>query len=91
MKLALYKNVMSSTVELIFEELDGEYLDDYVRISEFGDVDLPPLDNEKIVKEQVSKLREEKKRVQAETQMNLNIIDRKISRLLSLPEPRMVK
>jgi len=90
MKLALYRNVTASS-ELVFEDLDDKYLTDYVRISEFIDVDFPPLDNEKIVKKQVSKLREEKKRVQAETQLELNVIDRKISKLLSLPEPGMVK
>jgi len=90
MKLALHRSV-TSAMELVFEDLGDKCLHDYVRISKFIDVDFPLLDNEKIVKKQVSKLREEKKRVQAETQMELNAIDRKISKLLSLPEPRMVK
>lgn len=83
MKIAQYKNVAYD-----FECVSDDGLatcKDYVRLSEWVDVDFPPIPREETVKAELAILEEEANEIRAETQQRLNEIERRKQELLALP------
>ncbi len=83
MKIAIFRNTIHGFESVLgneFEEVNG-----YIRLSEFIDVEFVMLDNENVSKKEVNILREEKKKIQVETELKLSVIDSKIGELLALP------
>ncbi len=85
MKLAIFKSIEHGFNTI--DDEDFESINRYVRISEFVDVEFPLLPKGDLVVKEVSLLREAKKKIQAETEIKLNNVDRKIGELLALPQP----
>ena len=83
MKLAIFKN-LPNDFETYQEECFENY-EDYVRISEYVDVEFPPLKNADVLNKQVAALKKAKQDIQAATELKLQDIDYKISKLLALP------
>jgi hypothetical protein len=84
MKIAIFKNI-----EYEFESVSGESSEGregYVRITEYIDVEFERLEDKEIVEKQVDCLREVKKKIQAETEVKIGEVDRRIGELLSLPQ-----
>ena len=84
MKIALYKNVKFNYIT-IWEVYDDEPPTEYVRISEVIEVDFPMLKNKEVTNKEIAVLEKEKTNIQAETQIKLNALDRRIGELLALP------
>lgn len=83
MKIAIFKNL-----EFGFETPSTDDLDDhqnYIRLTEYADVEFTPLDNGELTNKQIDFLKAKKKEIQAETEIKLNKIDVQISKLLALP------
>ena len=83
-RIALFKNI-----EFGFSAphcSSAENSEDYIRVSEYVDVEFPLLAREDIVTKQVNALKQAKKSVQAEAQIKVTTIDRQISELLALPQ-----
>ncbi len=85
MKLAIFKSI--EHVYQTIDDEDFESINGYIRISEFVDVEFPLLPTGDLIAKEVSLLRDEKKKIQAETEIKLNNVDRKIGELLALPQP----
>jgi|GEM_PF-5965127 len=85
MKLALFKNI-EYDFEIVSTDV-SEGHQEYVRVSEYVDVDFPRLDGPDVVLQQIERLREQKKRIQAGTEAELNRIDQRIGDLLALEAP----
>jgi len=85
MEIAIFKNI-----ELDFETIEKKSFEDvprYVRMSEYIDIDFVMLKPDTVAAKEVSILKDAKKKIQAETELKLNNIDRKIGELLALPAP----
>ena len=82
MKVALFKYVKYGFESVWTEGMEPD--PDYVRISEYVDVEFPPLENSEIVNNEIASLKESKKQIQAETEAKIGVIDRRIGDLLSL-------
>ncbi len=85
MKLAIFKSIEHGYQTI--DDEDFESINGYIRISEFVDVEFPLLPTGDLIAKEVSLLRDEKKKIQAETEIKLNNVDRKIGELLALPQP----
>ena len=84
MKIALFKNV-----ELDFETVCGGEMEDcenYVRTSEYINVEFPPLANDEIIAQQIEILEQAKQNVQAQAERKLTELDHQIGKLLALPQ-----
>ncbi|MEE9193109.1 MAG: hypothetical protein V3U21_01105 [Thermodesulfobacteriota bacterium] len=84
MKVAIFKSI-----EYGHESANDDGLEDvegYLRITEYIDVEFVPIDRSEIVTKEISILKEVKKKIQAETELKLVEVDRKIGDLLALPE-----
>lgn len=82
MKIAKYKDV-----EFGFEVVGNEFLDNvesYVRISEFVDVEFPPISSDELIQKHVSVLDKAREKVVTEFTRKLADIDRRKSELLSI-------
>lgn len=84
MKIALFKSIeygYESVSDDSYETLDG-----VVRLTKYIDVEFERLEEAEINAKQVSILKEVKKKIQAETELKLVEVDRKIGELLALPQ-----
>ncbi len=85
MKIAKFK-----CIEHGFESIDSEQierLDGYVRLTKYIDVEFVSLEHNCIAEKEANILKGVKKKIQADVQVKLNEIDRRISELLALPQP----
>lgn len=82
MKIAKFKSIEFG--HHIFTDEGFEECDGYLRISEYIDVDFQPLENKEIIVKHVDALKDMKKKIQADTEVKLVEIDRKIGDLLAL-------
>ena len=83
MKIALYKGVQFNT-EIILQCIhDDDDTDEYIRISEVMEVDFIMLQNDKVSAKEIAILEKEKTDIQAETQLKINELDRRIGELLA--------
>jgi len=83
MKIAIFKNPTDDFTAVKTEDM--EKYTDFIRISEYLDVDFVMLPDKDVVGKQVAALEQEKQDIQANTQLKLNTIDQKIGELLALP------
>ncbi len=85
MKIAKFKSI-----EHGFESIDSESiekLNGYVRMTKYVDVEFVSLKYNCIAEKEANILKDVRKKVQADAQVKLNEIDRRISELLALPQP----
>ncbi len=85
MKIAKFKSI-----EHGFESIDSESiekLNGYVRMTKYVDVEFLSLERNFIAEKEANILNDVKKKIQADAQVKLNEIDRRISELLALPQP----
>ena len=85
MKVALFRNIKHDFVSV--SDLDLCRNDDYIRESEWVEVEFPPLSSEEMAAKKIGILESMKKDLQAKTQQRLNEIDRQIAELQALPQP----
>lgn len=83
MKIAIFKSVEHG-FESVCEESVG-ILDSYIRVTEYVDADFVRLNSADVTAKEISVLRAAKKKIQAETSVTLDGLDKKIGDLLSLP------
>lgn len=86
MKLALFKD-MGYGHEIVFDETQEQYVSNSVRISDYVDVDFPPLSGDEQIVGQVRKLDEMRSKEVAEHVRKLAAIDERKAKLLALPAP----
>ena len=84
MKVALFRNIKHDFVSV--SDLDIAN-DEYIRESEWVEVEFPPLSSEEMAAKKIGILESMKKDLQAKTQQRLNEIDRQIAELQALPQP----
>lgn len=84
MKIALFKSIEHGYESYSDESM--EKFDGYIRLSEYVDVNFVKLSNADITAKEISVIRAVKKKIQAETEVKLGELDRKIGDLLSLPQ-----
>lgn len=83
MKVAIFKST-----EFDFETIKEKRYEensDYVRISEYVDVEFPPLSQQEQVNAQLTILKAQKQAIQKRTAEQIAGIDNQISKLLALP------
>lgn len=83
MKIAMFRNI-----ECGFKTIDHkslESLGDYIRLTEYVDVEFKSLDHGDVVAKEIAILRDVKKKIQAQTELKLQSVDQKIGDLLALP------
>lgn len=84
MKVALYRHVEWGGNEHVSgEDLEGS--DVFVRVSEFVDVEFPPLRDDAVIEKCLSALAEQEKKVRAECETKLRTISVRRAELLQLP------
>jgi len=82
-KIAKFKDTEYGYESVCVEEV--ERCDGYIRISEYVDVEFPPLKHKEVVLKEVEALEKQKTKVQAEAHNKTTEIDRRIGELLALP------
>lgn len=81
------ENIKHLNIELNFDAVCEEGMErnaEYIRISEYVDVEFQPISDEPVVNNHVRALKSMKTEIQAATQVKLNSIDEKIGKLLAL-------
>lgn len=89
MKIALYKNVGSSfewttVVQQTMLDSKGVYLPEYVRATDWIDVEFPPLPRAVVVQSQLNALSDAETELRMKFQTKLDQIETERSKLLSL-------
>lgn len=85
-KVAIFKNVEYG-YESVCED-SFETMNDYVRTTEYVEIEFTRLGSDELVKKEIATLESAKKKIQAETEVKLGEIDRRIGDLLALPQPK---
>ncbi len=84
MKVAKFKSLEYGYESVSDEGLD--HLPNYVRLSEYVDVEFPPLGRDEVIQKQVSALDAVRERIVEEFTGKLAEIDRRKQELLALPD-----
>lgn len=83
MKVALFKS-MEYGIEMVSTQATEKYSNGYVRISEYVDVDFPPLQDEAVVRQQIEKLDEIADKITDDYRNKIAEIQDRKSKLLAI-------
>ncbi len=85
MEIAQYKSLKYGGTIIFEKSDDNDDYASYIRTTEYVDVEFVPLDNQTVCKKEIDSLNQQKKDIQANTQLQLNELDARIGELLALP------
>jgi len=85
MKIAEFKSLEHGFICVADNSL--EECTNFVRLSEYVEVEFTKLPNECVIRPQIEALETQRTELQAKTQLQLTDIDRKINELTALPQP----
>jgi len=84
MKIAIFRNIQYDFESTLGETMEGD--DDYIRLTEYVDIEFVRLDNSDVAAREIAILNGVKKNIQAQAELKLGEIDRRIGDLLALPQ-----
>ena len=83
MKIAKFKNIKFNFEAVSERDLDCN--SEYVRLTEYVDVEFTPLSNEVVILKEIEVLEKLKERTKAEARATVTKINHKIGKLIALP------